>query len=92
MHPPPALPDPQYEAIGLATRSNVIGLARTQDYHQSSQRQVHHPNVHDRRDPVPDKYRFQRDHVSRWAEANVLHERMKRALQEAQDGDGKAKV
>lgn len=71
-----------YAALSDTLRSNIFpGL--TTGHHRSTTHRSHNPTIYERRQPVPDAYRFQWDHVSRWNEANVLRSRLMKALEES---------
>ncbi|XP_064594596.1 uncharacterized protein LOC135461425 isoform X2 [Liolophura sinensis] len=69
---------PSYEALGNSSRQNIFPGYSI--YHKKSlAKSVYTDDVHRHRDPPPDKYRYQRDELSTWAEHNVLRERMKKS-------------
>ncbi|GFR66268.1 testis-expressed protein 33 [Elysia marginata] len=77
-----------YESLGATTRYNVFpGL--TSGHTISRTQQEFNDEVHLRRVPNPDEFRYQRDELSTWSEHNVLRERMKKAWAEAYPLGGK---
>ncbi|XP_005100692.1 uncharacterized protein LOC101854415 isoform X2 [Aplysia californica] len=77
-----------YESLGQAMRYNVFpGL--TTEHTISRTQDDFNDEVHLRRVPNPDEYRYQRDELSTWSEHNVLRERMKKAWNETHPIGGK---
>ncbi|KAK3778390.1 hypothetical protein RRG08_049237 [Elysia crispata] len=80
--------DDNYESLGATTRYNMFpGL--TSGHTISRTQQEFNDEVHLRRVPNPDEFRYQRDELSTWSEHNVLRERMKKAWDEAYPLGGK---
>ncbi|PAA66313.1 hypothetical protein BOX15_Mlig032745g1 [Macrostomum lignano] len=77
--------DPTYEQLGNALRTNVFGRGHSVNQRVSSNHLDYTQAQFEQREPIPDAYRYKKDHVSRWAEANVLEMRMKKALQDRMD-------
>lgn len=69
---------PEYEQLGNFMRQNVFP-GYTIDHHTSTTKSVYTDDVHLNRNPDPDKWRYQRDELSTWAEHNVINTRMKKA-------------
>ncbi|XP_067673063.1 uncharacterized protein [Haliotis asinina] len=70
--------NPEYDLLSNATRQNVFP-GYTSGYKISTTKTVYNDNVFNQRYQDPEEYRYQRDELSKWAEHNVLRERMKRA-------------
>lgn len=70
--------NPEYEMLGNALRMNVVPGYST-DHKISTTKTSFNDQVHLFRYPDPDKYRYQKDELSTWAEHNVLRQRMTKA-------------
>ncbi|XP_067673062.1 uncharacterized protein [Haliotis asinina] len=67
--------NPEYDLLSNATRQNVFP-GYTSGYKISTTKTVYNDNVFNQRYQDPEEYRYQRDELSKWAEHNVLRQRM----------------
>ncbi|XP_061182112.1 uncharacterized protein LOC133190472 isoform X1 [Saccostrea echinata] len=69
---------PEYEQLGNFMRMNVFPGYNV-NHKISTTKSTFTDSVHLQRVPDPDKWRYQRDELSTWAEFNILNERMKKS-------------
>ncbi|KAL5018361.1 hypothetical protein ScPMuIL_004083 [Solemya velum] len=77
----------EYETLGNAMRQNIFP-GFTSDAKQSCTKSEFTDTVHLHRYPDPDQYRYKKDELSRWAEHNVIRERMKKAWNQSHETKG----
>ncbi|XP_046379524.2 uncharacterized protein LOC124151211 isoform X2 [Haliotis rufescens] len=70
--------NPEYDLLSNATRQNVFP-GYTSGHKISTTKTVYNDKIFSERYQDPEEYRYQRDELSKWAEHNVLRERMKKA-------------
>lgn len=70
--------NPEYEMLGNALRMNIVP-GYTTDHKISTTKTEFNDQVHLFRYQDPDKWRYQKDELSKWAEHNVLRQRMTKA-------------
>lgn len=71
---------PDYEQLGNFMRMNMFPGYNI-NHKISTTKSTFTDSVHLQRVPDPDKWRYQRDELSTWAEHNVINNRMKKAWQ-----------
>jgi len=73
--------NPEYEMLGNSLRMNVVpGYSIDQAF--STTKNSFNDQVHLFRYKDPDKWRYQKDELSKWAEHNVLRQRMTKAWEQ----------
>ncbi|KAL4240842.1 hypothetical protein ACF0H5_001629 [Mactra antiquata] len=70
--------NPEYEMLSNAMRMNVVP-GYTLNHKTTTTKSAFNDQVHLFRHPDPDKWRYQKDELSKWAEHNVLRQRMTKA-------------
>lgn len=84
---PPVVPafskemNPEYEMLSNSMRMNVTP-GYTMNHKISTTKTAFNDQVHLFRHPDPDKWRYQKDELSKWAEHNVLRQRMTKAWEQ----------
>lgn len=73
--------NPEYEMLSNAMRMNVVP-GYTMNHKTSTTKTAFNDQVHLFRHKDPDKWRYQKDELSKWAEHNVLRQRMTKAWEE----------
>jgi len=72
---------PDYEMLGNALRMNVVP-GYTMNHNVTTTKTAFNDQAHLFRNKDPDKFRYQKDELSRWAEHNVLRQRMTKAWEQ----------
>lgn len=73
--------NPEYEMLSNAMRMNVVP-GYTMNHKTTTTKTAFNDQVHLFRYQDPDKYRYQKDELSKWAEHNVLRQRMTKAWEQ----------
>lgn len=73
--------NPDYEMLSNSMRMNVTP-GYTMNHKISTTKTAFNDQVHLFRNPDPDKWRYQKDELSKWAEHNVLRQRMTKAWEQ----------
>lgn len=73
--------NPEYDMLGNSLRMNVVP-GYTTDNKVSTTKTDYNDQVHLFRYQDPDKWRYQKDELSKWAEHNVLRQRMTKAWEQ----------
>lgn len=73
--------NPDYEMLSNAMRMNIVP-GYTMNHKTTTTKSVYTDQVHLFRHQDPDKWRYQKDDLSKWAEHNVLRQRMTKAWEQ----------
>ncbi|XP_013404365.1 uncharacterized protein LOC106169449 isoform X2 [Lingula anatina] len=71
--------DPAYESLSNSVRQNICPGYTFPRFNISHNKEMYNDNIFKTRYSDPDEYRMQKDELGRWAEYNVIREKMKKA-------------